>query len=170
MPDIDLRLANVLKALTEVVLPALPDDARFAREQAQLAIGHLQLVATQWPLALRFELGTLAATCALARTLAAHLDSAHAAHAAPLTAALAAAETVDRTDYAAVSAAQRTLAATVNAAITNDQDKAPLSRAVQDAVLAYGARQSLRQRAWLKQCGLDPDGATLAEIDEVLDE
>ena len=36
-PDLDLRLKSVLKALTDVILPALPADERMAREQARLA-------------------------------------------------------------------------------------------------------------------------------------
>ena len=52
LPDIDLRLTNTIKALSDVVLPALPTGEALAREQAQLAIAHLGLVQQQWKAAL----------------------------------------------------------------------------------------------------------------------
>ena len=47
-PDIDLRLQSMLKALTDVIVPALPAQERMAREQAGLLIGHLQIISEQW--------------------------------------------------------------------------------------------------------------------------
>lgn len=54
-PSIDDRLASVIRALTEVVLPHLPPEASLAQEQAQLAIGHLQILRAQIDLAPDFE-------------------------------------------------------------------------------------------------------------------
>lgn len=47
IPSVDDRLASVIRALTEVVLPHLPPEASLAQEQVQLAVGHLQILRAQ---------------------------------------------------------------------------------------------------------------------------
>ena len=59
LPSIDLRIANMIKALEQVILPALPKRERLARDQANLVIGHLRLMSPQWKTAVRFEEVTL---------------------------------------------------------------------------------------------------------------
>ncbi len=48
VPSIDTRLQSIAKALEQVVIPALPADQRLAIEQAEIAVGHLRLLETQW--------------------------------------------------------------------------------------------------------------------------
>jgi len=163
LPDIDVRLANTLKALTEVVLPAIPADAPLAREQAQLAVAHLGVVARQWKDALAFELESLDAACRLARDLAGQL--ADTARAVALEGAVARADDIDRRRYDAVSAAHRELVALIAAAIAEDRVASPLAAGIADRVLAYAERQALRERAWFAACGLDPDRDSLPSLD-----
>lgn len=167
LPDIDLRLANTLKALTEVVLPALPADAPLAREQAQLAIAHLGVVARQWKDALAFERESLDAACRLARDLAGRITDAvaDAAHVAALTAQLERAAGIDRTRYDAVSTAHRELVAVIAEVIAEDRAAHPLAAGITERVLAYAERQALRERAWFAACGLDPDRDSLPSLD-----
>jgi hypothetical protein len=47
IPSVDDRLASVVRALTDVVMPSLPAEAGLAQEQIQLAIGHLQILRAQ---------------------------------------------------------------------------------------------------------------------------
>jgi hypothetical protein len=47
IPSIDDRLASVVRALSDVILPSLPPEAGLAQEQIQLAIGQLQIVQMQ---------------------------------------------------------------------------------------------------------------------------
>jgi hypothetical protein len=47
IPSVDDRLASVVRALTDVVMPSLPPEAGLAQEQIQLAIGHLQILRAQ---------------------------------------------------------------------------------------------------------------------------
>jgi hypothetical protein len=54
-PTTDERLASVIRALTEVILPHLPTDASLAQEQVQLAIGHLQILRLQFDSVHGFE-------------------------------------------------------------------------------------------------------------------
>lgn len=167
LPDIDLRLMSAIKALNEVVLPALPEDQAMAREQARLTVATLASIARHWQHALRFELTALAEMCALARDCLPHAPTADCA--ARLGAALDAQATLARDDYAAVSAALRGLGTLVAEVIDGDGSSAPMAPALQDAVLAHGERQALRERAWYAHCGLDPDAATLPPFDTLLD-
>ena len=46
-PNVDDRLASVIRALTEVILPHLPPEASLAQEQVHLSVGHLQILQAQ---------------------------------------------------------------------------------------------------------------------------
>jgi hypothetical protein len=47
IPSVQDRLASVVRALTDVIMPSLPPGAGLAQEQIQLAIGHLQILQAQ---------------------------------------------------------------------------------------------------------------------------
>jgi hypothetical protein len=47
IPSVNDRLASVVRALTDVIMPSLPSEAGLAQEQIQLAIGHLQILQAQ---------------------------------------------------------------------------------------------------------------------------
>jgi hypothetical protein len=47
IPSVNDRLASVVRALTDVIMPSLPPEAGLAQEQIQLAIGHLQILQAQ---------------------------------------------------------------------------------------------------------------------------
>ena len=154
-PDIDLRLAPLTKALTEVVLPALPASERLARDQVMLVIGHLGMITQQWKLALSFELESYAALCTLAQNLVPLLDDGKLV--AELGTAIDAASDIDRTNYDNVQDASRALAALVDRAISDDYRSRPLDPRIRDAVLEHADRQGRRERIWFAGNGLDPD-------------
>lgn len=54
-PNTDDRLASIVRALTDVILPALPPDAGLAKEQIQLSIGHIQILRAQFDAIPAFE-------------------------------------------------------------------------------------------------------------------
>ena len=54
-PSVQDRLGSVLRALSGVILPALPKDAGLAQEQAMLAMGHIQIILAQMDAAPAFE-------------------------------------------------------------------------------------------------------------------
>lgn len=47
-PDIDLRISTMVRAMEEVVMPAVDTHNGLAREQAALLVGQLKLLAAQW--------------------------------------------------------------------------------------------------------------------------
>jgi hypothetical protein len=54
-PSVPDRLASAVRALTYVVMPALPKEASLAREQVELVIGHLQITLAQYAQTPAFE-------------------------------------------------------------------------------------------------------------------
>jgi len=68
-PSVDDRLASIVRALADIVLTALPDDAGLAKEQTQLAIGHLQILRAQLDAAPAFEAEELSDARALGAAL-----------------------------------------------------------------------------------------------------
>ena len=164
LPNIDLRLANCIKALEEVVIPSLPDGERMAREQALLVIGHLRMIGGQWKHALRFETTSLEAMSDLARSIAVSDPGFDG----ELADALAASEAIDRRDIDAVEAAICRVGWAIDRAILGEDGTKALSPAAVAAILDYGEKQALRERTWFKLCGLDPDAGGLPEIEAVL--
>lgn len=159
LPSIELRIQNLVKALSEVVLPAIDPENGLAREQAGLVIAHLRLIAQQWEKAPAFEAGSLDALRALAQRLAdlAEGGLATSSAAADLRTALG------TQDFAKIGNAVDRLIFAVG------EDGGPAFRAqLDERVLEYGALQAWRERVWFAGTGLDPDAAGLPSIDEML--
>jgi len=165
LPNIDLRIANMIKALEQVILPALPRDQRLARDQAMLVAGHLHMLAGQWKSTLRFERLSLDDLAGLARDLAAVVD---ASLVAQLDTAVAAAEACDRDSVTALEQAASSLGHVVDAVILGGRSHLPLPRAATDAILDYGLRHARRERTWFKANCLDPDYADLPTLEAMI--
>lgn len=166
LPSIDLRIATLIKALEQVILPALPPRERLAKEQVMLVIGHLGLIGSQWKNAIAFEVGSLEALLRLAHDLK---DDA-GGEAEALACAIAKAEAADLSDLGAVEIAYRELGAIIDRIILGEDGTLPLSRGAIDAVIAQGAVQARRERTWFAGNGLDPDVRELPQISDILDE
>lgn len=162
LPNIDLRIANMIKALEQVVLPALPSDQRLARDQARLVIGHLAMVRDQWKLAARFEARNLDGLLQLAEELEKTVQ------AGPLRAAAKAANAADRRDVDAVEDACTAIGRAIDEIIIGD-GATPLPQAAIDAILKHGEGQAWRERIWFRGHGLDPDMGTLPAIAAAID-
>jgi hypothetical protein len=158
LPSIDLRIQNLIKALSQVVIPAIDPENALAREQAQLTIAHLHLIAAQWQKAPVFEAQSLSAL----RALAERLVAVSAGGAETLRAAAGLRAQLDRPYDELGRAVDRLIVA---AAADGD---AGFRAALDEAVLDYGAKQAFRERVWFAGSALDPDVAELPSIDAML--
>ncbi len=161
-PDLDLRLQSMLKALADVILPAIPADQSLARDQTKLVMGHLSVIAGQWKHALNYEFESLRLACKLARELADLGLTSELSN--TLHAAVAEAERLDKSDYDAVSAAHRALKQVIDRIIAGADSDALMPSALKAAVLSYSLVQARRERIWYQGAGLDPDTAKLPPI------
>lgn len=55
LPTVEERLDSIIRALSTVVMASLPLDAKLAKEQVQLSIGHLGILRDQIALIPQFE-------------------------------------------------------------------------------------------------------------------
>lgn len=72
----DIQLQSMIKAMTDIVLPAVDSENRLAQEQARLVIATLQLVAKRLPIAYRYDRDELGRYLKLSRDLLAQVGPA----------------------------------------------------------------------------------------------
>ena len=169
LPGIDLRLQNLTKALQDVILPSIPTRERLARDQVMLVIAHLKVIAIQWQSVAAFEAGSLDELCGLVKQLVEYADATVSDELlVEARNALKHSETIDRQNHDAVKSALLEVGRVSDMIIGGQAPLKPLNSSMANAVLDYGARQSLRERAWFSAHNLDPDKAELPSLENVL--
>ncbi|MCK9285400.1 MAG: hypothetical protein M0P39_14085 [Rhodocyclaceae bacterium] len=171
----EIQIATMIKAMKDVVIPAVDGKNDLALQQAQLVIGLLNLMAQQLPMQFRFDRDELQRLVACAQGLSAVQtnDAAIAVAAQQLAARRSAATAVlERcaTDPAELTAAIRDLREATGAlmsAAAGGQDTATL-RTVENAVLALSKEQLLRDRSLMLPQGWEPNPAAVPAIDALL--
>ena len=175
VPTFDQYITASIRALSEVVLPAIDKSDSMALEQAQLVIGMLTLMADQWDKALQLEMTELRAHLRLADVLATAADGGSATREArarcrATSAGVAGLAAVDIPAHGTVHAANVALRASLTdllAAGRRDGTPAFSSQATA-AVLAHAAEQNLLARSWFAKSRLDADWSGLPPIAQVL--
>ena len=174
-PSVDERLASIVRALTDVVLPSLPPEAGLAQEQIQLCRGLLDLLSRQLPLQFRFDCDELARLRSMGEELLPLADphSTDAAARQALTDALKVSDDVLRRAKAdpseVVSSVRALRAATgelVKQACATGQ-RSDTAR-LENLVLEHSRDQLLRDRTWLLPQGWERDPAKFPPIDTLI--
>lgn len=156
-PNVDERLASVVRALSEVILPHLPPEASLAQEQVQLCIGHLQILRTQIDAAPAFEREELDDALRLADALAQGLSGGEQTTQALARLADAARDSAGPTSPEAVRTGRKAVLEAVDAVIgAVAQDGGADARAfLSQTVLAHESARSLKDRQWYAPFGFD---------------
>ena len=144
-PNIDERLASIIRALTEVVLPHLPPEASLAQEQVHLAVGHLQILRAQ-----------LDDCVALAKALA-PISGGPVTTAAQSSLQSAASEPGDDV-RAGMKAINLTIAALVHAVSRDGGEGA--KAALSSTILSYEHTRVQKDRRWFLPFGFDTMNST----------
>jgi hypothetical protein len=161
VPDIDLQLRVVIKALRDVVLPAVDSGNRLALEQLHLSIATLGMVEARLPLAgsrLRAELANAIA-------LAEAADA--AALAAPLSAAKAVLED-PRADGRDLEIHKARLLTAVSTLVDGAPGDGARADSLARAVVAASKPQFDLIRAWCLPAGFEPDPNEVPPIERLL--
>jgi hypothetical protein len=160
-PDIDERLASVVRALSEVILPHLPAEASLAQEQVHLCIGHLQIIRGQIDEAPAFERGELDDALALAEDLSRQLQDAPSGEATiQALADLRAASTAaigQRESATGVRAGRMGVLQAIDGlvkAVASD-GSASAHSLLSTTILKHEAARSLKDRQWFAPFGFD---------------
>lgn len=170
-----LQIQSILKAMTDVVMPAVDPNNKLAQEQARLIMGTLGLMARQLPLQFRFDCDELARLIGFSQELQKLAQGGQETRAAgaALTASLASAGAVlDRAKASPeeIEQAVRELRAATGAVVTNvyrDGERSAQD-SVQKAVLAMSKDQLIRDRSLLLTQGWEPDPTLVPDIETLL--
>lgn len=170
-----IQIQVILKAMTDVVLPALDPNNRLAQEQSQLVVGMLNILAQRLPLMYRYDRDELARSLALVDTLrdqVKHLPAANdALHLLERTAENGR-EVLDRAkaDPSELEAANFELRAKVGSLISAIYEGADMSQLshVSKTINAHAKEQLLRERAWVILQGLEPDAKSVPALETLI--
>lgn len=172
-PDIQIQV--ILKAMTDVVLPALDPNNKLAQEQSRLVVGMLNILSQRLPLMYRFDRDELARSLALVDTLreqTQNLPAAQASLHALQHAADSGQDVLDRAraEPAELEAANFALREKIGALIAAVYDGADMGQLphLNKAITAHAKEQLLRERAWVSLQGLDPEASSLPAIDTLI--
>lgn len=171
-----IQIKSVIKALTDVVLPAVDPGNKLAQEQGQLAIGLLSLMAQQLPLQFRFDCDELERLIDCSGTLQTLARGGEHTQTALTALSDATRSAVTRLESARVSPQDieqqvRSLRSTIGTLVTEvyRDGEASCRKSVSDAVLALSKAQLLRDRSWLLMQGWEPDPKAIPPITQLLD-
>ena len=172
MDSTDIDLAAVIRALTDVVTPAVDPDAAQAREQLRLSIDHLRFIALRIDHLHDRALFELKDHLQLAEAVLTALDR-DSRRCAALTAAVTAGASVLPTVASTLielRTASSALAAEISEVIRGLDDAGPdMRRAAIEAVVAGSVERVAFERSWYAPLGIDPDRDDLPSLQQVLD-
>lgn len=161
VPDTDLQLKVVLKALREVVLPAVDPANGVALEQLHLAMMTVDLVRGQMP----FRHQRIRQELRNARDLAAQVaDAGGSGIAVDLIAEAEAALGDPEGSEAALDAIRLRILSAVEEVVATSGGKAEIAR----AVIAATRPQTLLTRAWCAPAGFEVDPQHVPPLDSLL--
>ncbi len=171
----EIQIASMLKAMKDVVIPALGSSNKLATEQASLVVGMLHLMASQLPHQFRFDRDELSRLIDTAKALQdirsgdAAANAALAALTAQRDAATGVLEECQR-DPADLKESVRGLRKCVGDLVTalartGESDN---QLHVEKLVIDMSREQLLRDRSLLKLQGWEPDPAAVPEITKLL--
>jgi hypothetical protein len=170
-----MKIQTAMKAMTDVVLPAVDPNNKMAQEQARLVVGMLNLLAETLPLAYRYDLDELERSVQLANTLRQQTGgiASGAESFASLTASAEAGQDVlerARAEPVELENAVFDLRAKIGALITSTYGKADASlrHDLTAAVLTTVKEQLVRERVWVLSQGWEPDPASLPSIETLI--
>lgn len=156
IPSTDERLASIVRALTDVVMPSLPAEAGLAREQVELSLGHLQILRVQLDTIASYEAEELADARALGEELSGCAGGPEAGSAAAiLTDTVAKAKGAEGpADIRTARIAVHDAIAALVKAVAADGEAATRSR-ISRLILEHETRRVAKDRAWFAPFGFD---------------
>lgn len=169
------QIKAVIKAMTDVILPAVDPEHKLAQEQARLCIGTLQLVLNRLPLDFAFQRDELERFLALARALANAAASQPAAGEALAELSQTAEKGADvlqraQADPAELETANFDLREKIGALVPRLYANAELAELedVSNLLIENAGEQLVRDRAWLIDQGWEANPDALPPIETLI--
>lgn len=152
-PNFDERIASIIRALNEVILPHLPPEAALAQEQTQLCIGQLQIMRAQLDAMPLFEQEELADAIAIGMALAAQTSGGSSTKTA-LAGLTQAINSADGTEVRSQGQAINDAIDRLVQGIGMDGDE-PSKEALMTVILKHESARVLKDREWFAPFGFD---------------
>ncbi|MGD1953964.1 MAG: hypothetical protein ACFBZ9_01720 [Sphingomonadales bacterium] len=149
-PSVDDRLNSVLRALQNVVLPALPPQASLAQEQVMLAMGHIQIIQAQLDATPTFEAEELADLIDMSHQILA-IDSSSTSFQTQLASLKDAMEARE----GHVRDRAETIRSAIDVLLQAAHSDTPYHQAIRDVILASGRARTEKDRQWFSAMGFD---------------
>ncbi len=171
-----LQLQTMMKAMKDVVLPAIDPSNQMAQEQAQLVMGMLHLMMSRQPMQFHYDLDELKRYVALSKQLLAETRG------GPLTSAELESLLSLVTESEDLISRAQAAPSELESAVLDLRNK--ISRLVETlwqdgeqacrepaskAVLAASKEQIIRERAWFSPQGWDADTSQYPSIESLID-
>lgn len=172
----DIQIQAVLKAFTDVILPALDPANPLAQEQARLCMGHLGLVAARLSLQYRYDRDELERSVSTTRRIRQQSGLPALAPLAVQALAGCQAQAEDVLERAraepqelidAVRALREATGKLIKEAFENDPQGAHTSE-LQREVSRSSKEQLLRERSWVLPQGFEADPSAIPAIETLL--
>lgn len=171
----NFQIPTLIKALTDVVLPAVDPGNKLAQEQAQLIVGSLRLIAQRLPLQYRYDRHELASFLELGKQL--EREAGGSPDLASAATSLASSIANGSAVFTRVGAdpgelenanleLRESIGLIVQAAATLDDE--PRRKAIESAVMAHAKDMLLRERAWLAPQGWEGKDSSLPSIESLI--
>lgn len=160
-PTLDTRLKSIVSAMEDIIIPAIDPKDSLPLQQASLIVGHVRMILEQLPFTANFEWLCLEDMAVTARAVLVlpGLES-QSDKAKELARILDERTGVAADRYTAIG---RALEAMIEAA--QQSGNIDLLEQVAEPVLAFGERQTLRERVWFSATGFDPMRSELPAIE-----
>ena len=169
------QIPTLIKAMTDVVLPAVDPNNKLAQEQAQLILGSLHLIAQRLPLQYRYDRHELNSFLALSEQLEAAsggspelLEAVAVLHTSSTNGSdvLARAGAEPGELEAANLRMRESIGAVVQSSSALKDEN--LRRRIESLVMAHAKDMLLRERAWLAMQGWEGKNAPLPAVETLI--
>jgi hypothetical protein len=169
-PSIDDRIATMITAMQEVVLPALATSGGLATEQAGLVLAHLRVLRAQVDHAVRFELLQLEALETFAAGLAERVAGGEATSDAARRLAAAPTGSPRPRDPVTVRADTEALASALSDLVeaSSIDGESQFNLYLRSSLLDYVEHKALQDRAWFAGTGFEFGAAEFPSLPELL--
>lgn len=174
-PSHELRIKSMLRAMTEVLIPALDPKQQLAMDQAQLIVGNLRLLLAQHDKSYQYAMVELREYADLVRDLLAATDGGARCVAAKAAATEVLAEISPTAALAIptenalvdqVSAIKQAADDLLEASFADGAEG--FRKAAARLTLAQSEAQVLRERAWVIPAGFEMDPEAFPPLDDLL--
>jgi hypothetical protein len=172
----EIQIQSILKAMNDVVLPAVDPKNPLAQEQARLCMGMLSVMAAQLPRQFKFDCDELGRLLDLSKTLESLSSAKELAPKALNTLQKSASHGKDVQERAkanpsevldAVRGLRAATSEVIQEAFSNDATGIQTAD-IQRTILDVSKEQILRDRAWVIGQGWESDPKSVPPIDELI--